>query len=719
MARAGDAPLEIKPATSKIQVDAILDEPAWKEALELSIPWEWAPSDGVAAPVKTRCWITFDETRLYVAFQALDPEPGKIRARFADRDVPFADDIVGFMIDTFNDQRRAYQFRINPLGVQMDAINNEVQGSEDWSWNAIWDSAGRITDDGYIVELSIPFQQLTFRRTDGPQTWRFLATRDYPRSVRHRLRSIKTDLDRNCTICQFQEVAGFQGMKTGRNLELDPTLTAVGSQARNDFPDGDFETSEKSVDMGLSGRWGITTSMGLAATVNPDFSQVEADSAQVDVNRTFALFFPERRPFFLEGADFFSTPIQVVFTRTIADPIAGLKLTGKEGTHAFGAFFALDRLNNLLFPGSQGSSYTSLDQDVLSGSVRYRRDLGKTSALGAIYSGRVADGYGNHLLGADGLYRFSGADQLGFQVIGSSTHYPREIAEENGQPLDAFQGIAFQTSYFHNDSQWTWWAGASGNSPNFRADNGFVPQVSILQGNMGINRLFRGQPGSWFSTISFSAALDATREWNGEFQEWGGDLGVSYRGPLQSFARLSISPNGEHFAGKDYNNLRQRFFVKIQPTGTLELGIFVSRGKTIDFANNQQADFVALSPWIELSFRRFQTSVRYDRQILDLPEGRLFTFDLLQTTTLLHFSHRAFLRAILQFRRVTQNPALFPYEVEKKVQSLLTQLLFTYRLNAQTALLLGYSDNYQGLDKTALTQTDRALFLKASYAILW
>ena len=684
----------------------------------MPVDHQWAPNDTDPAPVSTEAFVTFDEEYLYVGFRAHDPEPAKIRARFADRDVAFGDDTVGFFLDPFNDRRRALQFRINPLGVQMDAVSSDIEGIEDWSFDIIWESAGRLTGDGYEVEVAIPFRQLRFPRTQGPQTWGFMAMRDYPRSLRHRMRSIVTDQDRNCLVCQIETLTGFSGMETGRNLEVVPTLTAVGREARTAFPDGDFATVDETAEPGISARWGVTPNIYLNATVNPDFSQVEADAAQLDVNTRFALFFPEKRPFFLEGSDYFDTLLPLVFTRTVADPVAGVKLTGREGPNGFGIFFAEDRINNLIFPGAQGSALGSIDDDVSTGVVRYRRDLGEASSLGLLYAGRVGDDYDNHVLGIDGLYRFSDSDLLRYQVVGTRSDYPDPLAAEHGQPIAGFGGHSVVLDYVHSDRDWFWFANFEETDRDFRADSGFIPQVGVREGGAGIQRRFRGSEDDWYSNIFLFAAVYGTREQEGVFDEWSGDLVAIYTGPKQSEISLGISPNREHFDGVDYENTRYSLSGEIQPTGNVELEMRVRWGETIDFAGNRPADFLTLSPEIEIELRRFQAEVRYDRQDLDVAGGRLFRLGLLQTRAIFHFGRRTFVRAILQHRSLDRDPSLFPFPVEPEESRLLTQLLFSYRLNAQTALLAGYSDNHLGLADVSLTRTDRTVFVKLSYAWL-
>jgi hypothetical protein len=717
---------EISRAASPVRIDGVLDEAAWQQATAIPVDHEWSPSDGVPAPVTTTALLTYDSENLYIAFRADDPEPGLIRARFADRDIPTDDDTVGFFIDPFHDGRRGFQFRINPLGVQMDAVNSDVEGSEDFSWDAIWASAGRITAEGYVVEVALPFRQLRFPATHDVQTWGFIATRDWPRSLRHRMRSIVTDQDRNCVVCQFQELTGFQGMETGRNLEVAPTLTGNLSEERQGFPDqpdGRFESSAEDLEPGVSARWGVTPNVALNLTVNPDFSQVEADAAQLDVNTRFALFFPEKRPFFLEGADFFETQFSLVFTRTVADPVAGLKVTGKQDAHAFGAFFAEDRINNLILPGSQGSGLASLDQDVTSGVLRYRRDLGKTSTLGVLWTGREADDYSNHVAGLDGLYRLSDSDVVRYQFAGSTTRYPEALAFARPRPEEAgsFEGHAASMAYQHNDRDWSWHADYQELSPELRADSGFITRVGVRTSQVWAERRIRGTQGGWFSNLYLLGSIDGAREYDGAFNEWGSDLAITYNGPRQSEVVLVFAPNQEHLDGITYHNTRQSLSGSFQPTGGSTLSMEVRWGEDIDVANNRQGKFVTLSPALDLRLgRRLQGRLDWIHQDFDVRGGRLFTVDLAQTRLFYHFNNRSFLRAILQYEWLERNPALYenPASVDRKTEDLLTQLLFSYRLNSQTVFLLGYADNYAGVDRIDLTQTDRTVFLKIGYALL-
>ncbi len=490
--------LEVRPTAAPVRVDGVLDEAVWASAARMDILYEWLRERTSPAPVKSQCFITYDPSTLYIAFRCDDPEPSGIRAHLMDRDAIetfIQDDHVSFMLDTFNDERRAFQFRINPLGVQADAVFSELDGFEDFSWDAIWESAGTITDTGYIVEVAIPFNQLRFPRGGAALTWGFEADRSYPRSARHRLSTHRRDRNLTCLICQFDTIRGFEGISPGRNVQLTPTLTMDRTDRREDFPSGPLENGRVRLDPGLTARWGITPNLMLNATANPDFSQVEADAAQLDVNTRFALYYPEKRPFFLEGADFFLTPVQAVFTRTVADPLWGGKVTGKSGRSAVGFFAANDRINNLIFPSNQGSADASLDDNVTGGVFRYRHDVGRGSTLGALYAGRVGNGYHNHVAGVDGFLRLGPSDSITFQGLRSQTMYPDALAVDFGQKRGDFGGNALLAHYQHLTRNWGLFALYQDMDPGFRADSGFVPRVDYRTVDLEVDRWVYGLRG--------------------------------------------------------------------------------------------------------------------------------------------------------------------------------------------------------------------------------
>jgi hypothetical protein len=265
---AGPRPtFEVRPASGEIAIDGSLSEAAWSGPPTFTLDYETNPGDNVAPPVETEVWITFDQGRLYVGIRAHDPQPERIRARLRDRDDAFQDDFVGVVLDTFDDQRRAFEFFVNPLGVQMDLTQDDVTGSEDASWDTLWDSAGRLTPKGYEVEMAIPFSSLRFPPRDGEQTWGIDAIRIWPRDQRHRIGLNPLPRGTNCYLCHGAKIVGLAGISPGRNVELAPTVTGVDVSSRQD-PSQPFDRDSEA-QAGLTARWGITPGTTLGATLNP------------------------------------------------------------------------------------------------------------------------------------------------------------------------------------------------------------------------------------------------------------------------------------------------------------------------------------------------------------------------------------------------------------------------------------------------------------------
>ncbi len=713
---------DVTRATSPIKIDGVLDDEAWKSALVVDLPFEWFPGDNVPPPVKTDALVTFDGEKLYIAFRCEDPEPGAIRAKLMDRDSIAAfiqDDHVGVNLDTFNDERRALQFRVNPLGVQVDATYSEIDAQEDFSWDAIWASQGRITDTGYVVEMAIPFKQLRFPRSEAPQTWGFEAFRNYPRSVRHRISSKHTDRAKDCTLCQENKVTGFSGIAPGRNLELTPTVTASRTDAVDTFPNGGLVKGAEKVEPGLTARWGVTPNTSLNATVNPDFSQVETDSAQLEVNTRFALFYPEKRPFFLEGADLYLTPLQAVFTRTVADPDWGLKINTKEGKNALGVFVADDSINNLVIPSNQGSATTSLEESITSGVVRYRRDIGQFSTLGLLYTGREGDGYHNRVAGLDGFFRFTPSDTVRVQYLNSDTLYPGAIAQRFGQDRDAFDGDAVHLQYDHFAKTWKGYVSYQDLDPNFRADSGFIPRVDVKTAQAQGERFIYGGKDDWYARMSFGARGLRTEDHAGRLTDQTVELFGTLNGPMQSQVELYLDSVKTFYNGITFDLDQESFFFQINPSGSLRLRLQGQLGDQIDFANTRPGDLVYLVPGIQIRGRSMSLQLDHAYQTLDVKGGQLFKVNLTQAKVIYQFNVRTFLRAIIQYQDLQRNPKLYLRTVRPEQENVFGQFLFSYKLNPQTVLFAGYTDSRLGLQNIDLTQTDRTFFLKIGYAILY
>jgi hypothetical protein len=393
--------------SSEIVIDGIMDDDAWEDAVAIPIDVQTHPGENIRAQVDTVAYLIEDGESLYIAFDAKDPAPHQIRAYLRDRDSAWDDDIVGIIVDSFGDEQRAFEFFVNPLGVQMDLTQDDVAKREDDSWDAIWHSAGRVGKEGYIVEVEIPLSQLRFSRINDKQSWGVDLVRYYPRGHRYRLSSNPLDRSRNCYLCQLQKIQGLEDVEPGRDLEIVPTLTASEASSTDEAGVEPLHSAGADAEIGVSVRWGISPDLTANLAINPDFSQIEADVAQLDANNRFALFYPEKRPFFLEAADYFHTPVQAVFTRTVADPSVGAKLTGKRGDNTFGVFLAEDERTDLIFPGASGSDSESLDQENTVFVGRYSRSFADQSTVGGLLTARSGDNYHNTVGGLDLSWKLS------------------------------------------------------------------------------------------------------------------------------------------------------------------------------------------------------------------------------------------------------------------------------------------------------------------------
>jgi hypothetical protein len=728
--RAESARFQVTKALSKIEVDGVLDEEAWAAAPAILLPFEWQPGDNIPAPVRTECLVTYDIHNLYIGFRCFDPEPRKIRAHLMDRDdtdTLILDDHISFMVDAFNDERRAFQFRVNPMGVQADAIFSELEGYEDFSWDAIWAAAAKITDWGYAIEVAIPLSQLRFRKSEGPQTWGFSAERSWPRDTRHRMTSHPRSRNVNCILCQFNKLTGFEGIIPGKAIELNPTFTASRTDAMKpeEYPDGSLERGKPDYEPGLTAKWGITPNFILNATANPDFSQVEADVAQFEINRRFALFYPEKRPFFLEGADFFLTPVQAVFTRTVADPLWGTKLTGKSGRTAMGFFGAQDEITNFIFPSNQGSVQSSLDQNAYGGVFRLRQDIGRMSTLGVLYTGRAGNDYYNHVAGADGFLRLDQKSSIIFQFLHSETDYPEAIALAYGQRDTRFGGNAVNLQFQHFSRNWIIQTSYEDLSPGFRADYGFVPRVDTRRGEASLFRQIWGKPKSWFNLIRLGAGGEVVYNHNGALTDRGLTLVGMYQGNLETQLNVNVNFVRTFYDGRYFDTAYGTFDFRIRPFSGSEIGVEGMAGQAIDFAGSRLADIFAAGPTASFNlFRRLNLGFGHTYERLSISGDTIYTANLSQAKILWNFSVRAFVRAILQYRDLEQNPAMSVIPVDSRTKRLFTQFLFSYKLNPRTVLFLGYSDNsmggvfdsWLGPARVGITRTDRTFFMKVGYA---
>lgn len=720
-----DDPYVVPRCDGEMTIDAVLDEPAWDDALVLALNYEVQPGENVPPPVETEVLLTYDQDNLYAAFRCYDPDPSAVTAHISDRDdVSSSDDWVALILDTFNDERRSLDVLVNAAGVQEDFIETATGGG---SWDAIWDSAGRITDWGYAVELSVPFKQLRFQRSDGSQIWSFDAVRSYPREHRYHIGAFPRDRGNNCYLCQAVKISGFEGATPGSNIEIAPTLTAVRTEIRGGFPSGEFEVDAEEAEFGVTAKWGVTPNLTLSAAGNPDFSQIEADALQLGINQPFALYFSERRPFFLEGIDFFASLKNSFHSRTIRDPLWGIKLTGKEGVHTIGVGVMQDEVTDIIIPGSESSGYVSLDEETTDSVLRYKLDIGNRYTVGAFATDRRGDEYRNTLVGADCDLRLSRSDQIQLQALWSSTEYPGNVIEWFGQKPGTIEGTLMAFEYDHDGRDAYWWLDYDVVEPDFRADLGHIPRVGFRNVEGGLLYNLYAEPPTWWSRVTPSYDFWYYEAWDHGMLQKGSTLSASFEGAHQAGGYAGVNFYQEGYGGEEHDLLSYHTEGGFRPTRDLNVGASLSFGDRIDYENGRKGDRLRLSPSVTANLgRHLETSLSYTYEHLDVEPGRLFTANSGEFRAVYQFNTRTFVRGIVQYWDIDRDPSLYDRPKDAETRGVFTQFLFSYKVNPQTVLFVGYSDDYIGGEDLIfldgrdldLTQSDRTFFVKLGYAWL-
>ena len=473
-------------------VDGVLDEPVWQQAALLTGVSQYRPVDGRPAADSTQVLVWYAPDALWFGIRAFEAHGSVVRATLADRDQIDADDYVRILLDTYDDRRRAWMFGVNPLGVQQDGVwsdgtdagaaggpgaGGRFDGTVDINPDYVFESKGRLTDGGYEVEVRIPFKSLRYQSVD-PQNWGFQVVRFVQHSGYEDTWSPAVRASASF-LAQSGRLVGLTGLRRGLVMDLAPELTARVNGGRDPSGGYGYETTPE---VGGTIRWGVTPNLSLTGTANPDFSQVEADVGQVTVNERFALFFPEKRPFFLEGLEQYDTPNRLIYTRRIAAPLAGAKLTGKLGGTNLALLSAVDDNTN-----SVSGDYPIYNL------VRLRRDLGTSSTLGMVYTDRVEGDAYNRVLGADLRLVWLGSWFSSLQVVGSRT----------GGPAGARSGALWSVTLFdHTGRSYGNHAEISGISPDFEAASGFVPRTGVVQGNLFNRFSWYGKPGAAIEQVT-------------------------------------------------------------------------------------------------------------------------------------------------------------------------------------------------------------------------
>jgi hypothetical protein len=710
-------PLDLTRPPGEIVLDGRLDDAGWKGAASTDTFYETQPGDNVPAKVRTQVWFTYDATYFYIGVDAQDPHPEQIRAPFVDRDQVFGtDDNIAVFLDPRNDRRSALELRVNPRGIQGDAVYNDANGNEDFSPDFYYDTAAAIHATGWSAEFRIPFSSLRYPDSD-PQTWAVIVWRNYPREYRYALHSTRIPRGSNCIICQAQELRGFTGLPRSRHLVVAPYANAQGSRDREPRAGAAWNGQESEADAGLDLKWNPTPNTAIDATLNPDFSQIEADVAQIEANERFALFFPEKRAFFLEGVDLFDTPIQAVYTRSLTQPRWGLRGTGKLGTTNYTLLTAQDRGGGLvILPGPTESSFAlqNFTSQVTLG--RLRHDFGASFA-GLLFTAREIDGGGhNRVVGPDFQWRPNERNTLTGQLLLSDTADP-ERPELGFAGADGTSHAAV-LRWNREERTQDWTVRLRDYGEGFRADSGFVPAAGFR--DLSLNYARRYFPEG--KTLSFVRPyVGASRSQDQD----GSNLGHTAFVGATAFGRKNFNGYAEvdeeevRVGGEPLTARTLYIGGQIDPSRRFKRivvdGVF---GEAIDFDNGRVGDGTTLRTQVTLApTTHLEVQLNASRRWLDVSGGRLFTATVERIRANYVFSARQLVRLVAQWQDTERAPNLYRFPVARRSGGFDGSLLYSFKLNWQTVLFLGLGDERLELADGALEPTRRSAFFKISYAI--
>ncbi len=685
-------------------IDGRLDDPVWQQLEPFSDFITFKPRFGEMVSEKTEMYMSYDAQNLYFAFRCYDSEPDKIRATICQRDRIDDEDYVGVILDMSNTRQNAYMFAVNPRGVQMDLIIN-ADGNGDGTFDTVWSCAGRLSEDGYIVEMAIPLQSIRFPAADeiviGLQ-----GTRTIPRKSEQAI-SPEFNPDRGALLGQSHKIM-LRNLKPGQTIELLPAITMNQHSLHRG---GHMEHGAVMGDFSLTGKLGLSSNLTFEATYNPDFSQVESDAGQIDVNLRSAIYYSERRSFFLEGLDDFkyasaqeaSPLLSVVHTRTIVDPMMGLKLTGKLGSrNALSAIFAVDeypRQQNL-----EGEDGETGGHDAFVSIVRFKRALKGDSFMGGFLTSREYNGSFNRVLGGDTRLRLSRKSVLEGLALGSFSL--TDHARQNGSYL----GLR----YYLNTELWNIDLGIHDVSQGFRTDIGFISRTNVTMMPIFIMRTFhlkkgliqRIEPFYWSyhsydkaSELFESVNLFVLRFWlpgqtQIRFEGLAGSEVFSGRRFDISFGRIRAN---SQFSKQLFASLQYTYGNKIRYIDDPYQGRGSSMSASIRYQPGSQ-----FSSTLSFSFADF---------IRSLDGKKEFDYTILRSRNEFQFNRYLSLRAIVEYNSYRKR--------------LFTDCLAAFTYIPGTVIYLGYGGIYEKtrwLDGEYLPdhrfhETERGFFFKASY--LW
>jgi hypothetical protein len=687
-------------------VDGILDDVAWSSApLETGEWLSYNPLYGKAIPQRTKVWVAHDADYIFFAFQCEDPQPSAIKTSITRRDNIGGDDWVGLSLDALNTGQVSYHLMVNPSGVQLDMLNSAA-GGEDMSPDFIWDSAGRVNDSGYAVEIRLPLQTIRFRGGDdvrmGILFWR--------RVSRLGISVSWPALEPGKWVFEKHAALAYGEIQPRLLREAIPSTTYARNQTREQ--PALWGDTDDDLDFGLSGKYGITSTITVDATVNPDFSQVESDAFQAEVNQRFPIFFSEKRPFFMEGAGIFTLAGQgndnslqrAVHTRRIVDPVFGAKVTGNVGRFTFGTLTALDQAAGRDLPPDD----PDFDKDRLFNVLRGQYSLGPSNYVGGLVVDAEFAGGFNRVAGADVSWRLNDTQRVSGFVLGSSTRPPRAESSKSG--------IGAQAGYEYNTRRLLVLGYGEHYDQDFDLQTAFINRVGLTSGwGLVQYSFYPDKKLPWLLRIAPFSFTQGGRDRNAGGNELLQVSALRFNFTRQGFLRVDRFDGFETWAGQRFDRGNWRTQGEVQLYRWLFLYGQHLVGKAVFYDPVAPFQGHMQDGRIEITLQpsgRFSQALNYRRIVFDRESTgeRVYDLDIIYSRTTYQFSRQFFLRGIVQY--------------DSSRYQVLTDFLASYELRPGTVAYVGYGslierrefiDGQWTLGVGDYRTSQRGLFFKASY----
>lgn len=701
-----------------IKINGKMDNMLWLKAEPIEIAYEFVPKDNELAKERTIVKALYDDEYLYFGFKCYDSHPEKIRANLSERDKIFSDDYVILIIDTYGDAQKGYEIAVNPLGIQGDLL--ATFNNEDINFNMIYYTAAEKNDSGWTAEMAIPFSSLSFDDVEEP-VWGFNAVRTIPRESRTQNSWVPIDKNIPGFMTQSGILKGLKNLTSSSYVELLPYVIGQNTGNISDYDNPSSEFKYNSIEGRIGGgiKYSPNSNLAFEAVLNPDFSQIEADADQISVNTTFALFYEEKRPFFLTGNELLQQPIY--YSRSINNPLAASRIVGKSGKLSYLYLGAYDRNTVFVVPGEEESSTVSTNKKSFANIGRLRYDFGDEDFIGAkILTRNLNDGH-NYVGGIDWNFKFwsnwifegqaylsqtneiTDSSFIESERIFGTTKYTAKLDGEkySGNVVHLFLSRSEKSFYFNIESNHI--------NPTFQTYNGLL-NVSAFREQKLYNSYRIYPDSSFFDRIDINLISHIQHSYNGILREYNitPAINLNMKGQTYFYAQYNLLKN-EMYKNEMFKEVRSSYFelntrpekeISISTYGSIGKFIYRSDDPTIGVGHNLGAS-LTLKPTSNLNI-----SFYYDRaRLSDKNSDKLFyDGNIYRGVAIYQFTAEAFLRTIFQYNSFNKTFRFYP--------------LFSYQIGAFTTFYAGATSNYTNYKQDfGIVNTDQQYFIKLQYLV--